>query len=82
MKFRKLSLTWDPSDLIMVYKENQKWSLNVRKKKKHKTTMITNGWIQLRQDLELHVGDIVVFDWKDDTVRSFDVRVLRYFYAM
>ncbi|WOH09227.1 hypothetical protein DCAR_0728683 [Daucus carota subsp. sativus] len=82
VKFRKLSLTWDPSDSIMVYKENQKWSLNVRKKKKHKTTMITNGWIQLRQDLELHVGDIVVFDWKDDRVRSFDVRVLRYFYAM
>ncbi|XP_063944293.1 uncharacterized protein LOC108207768 [Daucus carota subsp. sativus] len=77
IKYRNVALTWDKADWITVCKDDQRWILAVYKHKHRLTTSIINGWIKLRDDCNLAVGDICVFEWKDETLRNFNIRILK-----
>ena len=77
MKYRNLTLLWDKRDTINVYMGDRSWELSVRKSNKRSTTTITAGWQALRSDLGLVKGDLCVFEWKNETVRNFNMCVFR-----
>ncbi|KAL1824410.1 hypothetical protein ACET3Z_011188 [Daucus carota] len=77
MKYRNLSLLWDKRDTINVYLGDRSWELSVRMSNKRTTTTITAGWQELRSDLGLEKGDLCVFEWKNETVRNFNMCVFR-----
>lgn len=77
MKYRNVALTWDKADWITVHKSDQRQNLAVYKHKHRLTTSIIKGWIMLRDDCNLEVGDLCVFEWKDDTLRNFNIRILK-----
>ena len=77
MKYRNLSLLWDKRDTINVYMGDRRWELSVRKSNKRTTTTITAGWRELRSNLALEIGDLCVFEWKNETIRNFNMSVFR-----
>ncbi|KAK1387750.1 hypothetical protein POM88_015928 [Heracleum sosnowskyi] len=65
-------------DYITAYKDQRCWLLQIHKRLDWKRNTIHNGWIQFRDDMELYVGDVCVFRWKNDTVHNFDIEIVRY----
>lgn len=68
---------WDMKDEISVFVDHRSWNLEIRKRKDLKRTTIHKGWIQFRDDFQLHAGDVCRFTFKDDCVRKFSVEVNR-----
>ncbi|KAK1404590.1 hypothetical protein POM88_004195 [Heracleum sosnowskyi] len=68
---------WNRVDYITAYKDQRCWSLQIRIRRDWKRTTIHKGWIQFRDDMELSVGDVCVFRWKNDTVHNFDIDIVR-----
>lgn len=50
----------------------------MRHRRDWKRTTINDGWCLFRDDLKLNENDICVFEWRDDTIRNFEVRVVKY----
>lgn len=76
-EFEGLRCLWKPRDQIVVYKDNQSWVLEVRKRPDSRRTTIHDGWLKFRDDLELTVGDKCIFKWQDDCCQKFIVDVFR-----
>lgn len=68
---------WGKNDYIIAYKDNRSWRLEIRKRSDWKRTTIHDGWIDFRKDLELQEGDICLFECPIDSLRHFNVRVIR-----
>lgn len=77
VKFKKVFQAWNKNDYITAYAETRCWKLQTRKRRDSKRTTIHNGWLQFRDDLQLAVGDLCMFEWKNDTVRNFNVRIVK-----
>ncbi|KAK1375385.1 hypothetical protein POM88_031578 [Heracleum sosnowskyi] len=75
--FRDVRDWWNKLDYITAYIGNRCWTLQVRKRANWKRTTIHDGWIEFRNDLDLAVGDVCAFHWRNDTVHNFDVCVLK-----
>ncbi|KAK1394047.1 Glycosyltransferase [Heracleum sosnowskyi] len=77
VKFKNVFQAWNKSDYITAYVETRCWKLQIRKRPNRKRTTIHNGWLQFRDDLQLAVDDLCMFEWKNDTVRNFNVRIVK-----
>ncbi|WOH00956.1 hypothetical protein DCAR_0520333 [Daucus carota subsp. sativus] len=69
---------WKKKDYISIYSEEKGWKLQVgnRGGKSNRTT-IHDGWIQFRDDLGLHLGDVVVLKCARNSIQHFALQVLR-----
>ena len=76
-KFSKLSDRWDRLDYITVYEGKRCWKLQVRARRHGNRMCIHDGWIKFRSDMRLAVGDAVKFIWQSESIRNFDVLVLK-----
>ncbi|KAK1387362.1 hypothetical protein POM88_015540 [Heracleum sosnowskyi] len=68
---------WNRVDYITAYKDERCWSLQIRKRRDWKRTTIHKGWITFRDDMQISVGDVCVFRWKNDTVHNFNLDIVR-----
>lgn len=75
VEFRNVLLCWERIDYITAFKGNHCWTLQIRKRCSWKRTFIHNGWLSFRDDLEVEVGDVILFRWKNETTRNFDIEV-------
>ncbi|KAL1809086.1 hypothetical protein ACET3Z_026076 [Daucus carota] len=76
-KFSKLSDRWDRLDYITVYEGKRCWKLQVRARRHGNRMCIHDGWIKFRSDMRLAVRDAVKFIWQSESIRNFDVLVLK-----
>lgn len=53
------------------------WKLEIRHRDDWKRTTINGGWLVFRTDLELEDGDLCVFEWKNETIRNFNVVIVK-----
>ena len=65
--------------VINAYKEDQCWSLEVRKRVGFKQPTILDGWLNFRDGLKLGVGDKLIFKQKGGNNTDFTVEVVKKF---
>lgn len=53
---------WGKTDYINVYVGDRSWRLEIKHRADWKRATINKGWLQLRDDLELMVGDRCIFE--------------------
>lgn len=76
-KFNNLIYCWNRIDYFTAYLDNHCWTLQIRKRRDWKRTTIHDGWGSFRDDLQLAEDDVCLFRWKNDTVRNFDVEIVK-----
>lgn len=76
-EFRDSTISWRKNDYIVAYSGNRSWKLQVKKSSDWTRTTIHDGWIEFRNDLDLKVGDLCVFECPAFSNRHFQVRVIR-----
>ncbi|KAK1385860.1 hypothetical protein POM88_023595 [Heracleum sosnowskyi] len=64
-------------DHITAYQGNHCWTLQTRKRRDWNRAAIHDGWINFREDLGLCIGDRCVFEWKNDQVKEFCIRIVK-----
>lgn len=68
---------WDHRDHITVFKDDQCWELEIRKMGDCKRITIHDGWIELRNNLDLQIGNKCMFKWKDESIHKYTIEVER-----
>ncbi|WOH06079.1 hypothetical protein DCAR_0625502 [Daucus carota subsp. sativus] len=73
-----ITVCWRKKDYISIYSGEKGWKLQVRNRggKSNRTT-IHEGWIQFRDDLGLHLGDVVVLECARNSRHHFSLQVVR-----
>ncbi|WOG83495.1 hypothetical protein DCAR_0102670 [Daucus carota subsp. sativus] len=74
-EYRTLTDWWGKREEISIFRGRRCWELEIRKRADNKRTTIHDGWIQMRDDLQLEVGDTCWFKWKDESYHRFTVVV-------
>ncbi|KAL1802776.1 hypothetical protein ACET3Z_031423 [Daucus carota] len=77
--FKRLTDMWGMKKVINAYKEDQCWSLEVRKRVGFKQPIILDGWLNFRDGLKLGVGDKLIFKQKGGNNTNFTVEVVKKF---
>ncbi|KAK1371083.1 hypothetical protein POM88_037175 [Heracleum sosnowskyi] len=75
--FRNVTDLWLTQDSFTAYSDNRCWRLEIKKRRDWARTEIHGGWIQFRDDMQLGIGDVCVFQFKNDTLHNFNVRVIK-----
>ncbi|KAK1373985.1 hypothetical protein POM88_030178 [Heracleum sosnowskyi] len=75
--YQDLCNMWGIIDYINVYDNNCSWRLEVRKRSDWKGTYIDDGWLEFRNNLELDVGDLCIFQCCRESYNHFTVRVIK-----
>lgn len=68
---------WFKTDYISAYIGTRCWMLQIRHHRDWNRTTINDDWCTFRDGLQLAVGDTCVFEWRDGTIRNFNVQVLK-----
>ncbi|XP_074368824.1 uncharacterized protein LOC141708896 isoform X2 [Apium graveolens] len=77
VQFRSLCKCWKKTDYISAYVGNRVWLLKIRRRSDRKRTTINDGWRMFREDLKLDLGDTCIFNWRDGSIRNFNVLVVK-----
>lgn len=77
MEFKSLCKKYRKIDYISAYVGTSCWKLEILKRNDRRRTTINDGWSIFRLDLELLPGDTCIFQWRNGSIRNFDVRVLK-----
>ncbi|KAK1372626.1 hypothetical protein POM88_028819 [Heracleum sosnowskyi] len=75
--FRNITDLWLTQDCFTAYSDKRCWRLEIKKSRDWTRTEIHGGWIQFRDDMHLGIGDVCVFQLKNDTLHNFNVRVIK-----
>ncbi|KAF1001429.1 hypothetical protein AG4045_028131 [Apium graveolens] len=75
VEFKELSNHWLKKDHISTYVGIRCWLLEIRRRRDKRRCTINGGWLMFREDLHLDVGDTCTFQWRDDSIRNFNVVV-------
>lgn len=54
------------------------WKLQICHRSDRKRTTINDGWLIFRTDLQIEEGDICVFEWMNESIRNFKVRIVKH----
>ncbi|KAL8155301.1 hypothetical protein AgCh_000613 [Apium graveolens] len=77
VEFKNLSKRWLKTGYISAYVGNRCWLLQIRRHHDRKRCTINDSWLVFRRDLQLDVGDNIIFKWRDGSIRNFNVVVLK-----
>lgn len=58
-----------------MYEGDRSWRLEIKHRADWKRATIHKGWLQLRDDLELSVGDRCIFKCSKDSYKDFKLAV-------
>ncbi|KAL1826920.1 hypothetical protein ACET3Z_005332 [Daucus carota] len=77
VEFKFLTDQWKKRDKITVCKGRLQWELEIRKARKGNRITINGGFIALRTDMQLDVGDCCFFRWINESYHHFRLEIVK-----
>ncbi|WOH01235.1 hypothetical protein DCAR_0520616 [Daucus carota subsp. sativus] len=77
VEFKFLTDQWKKRDKITVCKGRLQWKLEIRKARKGNRITINGGFIALRTDMQLDVGDCCFFRWINESYHHFRLEIVK-----
>lgn len=68
---------WGKIEEMSIFRGVRSWEIVIRKRADRKRTTIHERCIELRNDLNVAVGDKCWFKWKDESYHHFTVEVVK-----
>ncbi|WOG88849.1 hypothetical protein DCAR_0208084 [Daucus carota subsp. sativus] len=76
--YERITAYWTRRDHITAYLGDRAWKLEVKARKPNRQRKtILEGWIQLREDLGLAVGDVLILECPTNSRHHFSLQVIK-----